>query len=160
MDIIIHISDEKTFTYEKIKKFYDTFNEAWVGKDKYKEMVYEPYGSSQDAIWDYLREKDKYHSPRTMFFVYNGKGAELKNNKEFLNSLEFYVSVMPDSRDIIPVDLDDINITLTHFFNLVHEVTNDFSKTRTLQNIQKLDNLEDAEKKYQQRTARKCKNVV
>ena len=157
MDIIIHISDEKTFTYEKIKKFYDTFNEAWVGKDKYKEMVYEPYGSSQDAIWDYLREKDKYHSPRTMFFVYNGKGAELKNNKEFLNSLEFYVSVMPDSRDIIPVDLDDINITLTHFFNLVHEVTNDFSKTRTLQNIQKLDNLEDTKKntnKEQQENAK------
>lgn len=155
MNIIFHISDEKTFTYEKIKKFYDTFNEAWVGKDVYKTMMYHPI-SCRYGLWNHLLAKDKHHSPRNMFFAYNEKVLGLKKNKEFLDSLEGYVGRMPDSRSVIAINLNN-DTTLCIFESLISEVTNDFSKIRTLQNIQKLENSDELEKtvaKEQQENAK------
>ena len=156
MDIIIHISDDKMFTYEKIKKFYDTFNEAWVGKDAYKTMIYHPI-SCRYGLWDYLLAKDKHHSPRAMFFVYNDKELKLTSNNEFNDSLELYIGRMPDSRDVIPINLNN-DTTLAIFQNLIHEVTNDFSEQKSLKKIEKLlsksDELEKTVAKEQQENAK------
>lgn len=139
MDIIIHVSDEKTFTYEKIKKFYDTFNEAWVGKDVYNTMVYHPL-SCRFGLWDYLLAKDKHHSPRTMFFTYNEKVLGLKKNKEFLDSLETYVERMPDSRSVIAINLNNNDTTLSIFESLISEVTsNGVTEQKSLEKIKTLN---------------------
>jgi len=138
MEIIFHISDKETFTYEKIKKFYDTFNEVWVGKDKYKEMVYKPYGSSRLVLWDYLLKQPLYHGnylPRTLVFVYKGEDSELKLNHEFINSLESYVSAMPDSRDIFTFNS---NTTFKPLIIVADETCHNLLPEISLKKIEKL----------------------
>ena len=139
MDIIFHISDDKTFTYEKIKKFYETFNEAWVGKDVYKTMVYRPIAEHRLKMWDYLLQKlGKNYLPRTTFFIYSGTDLELKGNKEFVSSLDAYTSAMPDSRDVFLLDLKDINAKLISLADALDEVCNNFLPKNSLQKIEKL----------------------
>lgn len=138
MDIIIHVSDRKTLMYEKIKKFYDTFNEAWVGKDKYKEMIYSPRLEDKDKMWHYLLAQPlyKYHLPRTIIFIYNGKRLELKTNQEF-NEIDEYVMRMPDSRSVIQLDLNDKNAFKEIAF-LMGEICDRISEDISLQKIEKL----------------------
>ena len=138
MEIIFHISDKETFTYEKIKKFYDTFNEAWVGKDKYKEMVYKPYGEQRLSMWYYLLQKyGKHYLPRTTFFIYYGKDKELKLNKEFIGSLESYISAMPDSRNVFTLDLGTMLVSRI-FVDGEREACQNVLPQNSLKKIEKL----------------------
>jgi hypothetical protein len=158
MDIIIHVSDRKTLMYEKIKKFYDTFNEAWVGKDKYKEMIYSPRLEDKDKMWHYLLAQTlyKHHLPRTIIFIYNGKRLELKTNKEF-NEIDEYVMRMPDSRSVIQLDLNDKN-AFKEIALLMGEICDRISEDISLQKIEKLlsksDELEKTVAKEQQENAK------
>jgi hypothetical protein len=114
MDIILHVSNKNTFTYDKIKKFYDMLNEAWVGKDVYKTMVYEPYGENgRLKMWRYISNKwGKHFLPRQFFPIFNCKSEEELLSQKDYAAISNYVAASPDGRSIYKMDLNNNNTTL------------------------------------------------
>lgn len=139
MDIILHVSDKNTFTFDKIKSFYDKLNEAVVGEDVYKTMVYSNSGeNARMGAWRYMIDKfGNNTSLRYTFFIYNGVREELIKLKDY-NALDSYISGMPDARSIYPINLKDRNFTSQIFLDTFKEVYRDFPANRTLERIQKL----------------------
>lgn len=139
MDIILHVSDKNTFTFDKIKSFYDKLNEAVVGEDVYKTMVYSNSGeNARIGAWRYMIDKfGNNTSLRYTFFIYNGVREELIKLKDY-NALDSYISGMPDARSIYPINLKDRNFTSQIFLDTFKEVYRDFPANRTLERIQKL----------------------
>lgn len=139
IDIILHVSDKNTFTFDKIKSFYDKLNEAVVGEDVYKTMVYSNSGeSARSKAWRYMIDKfGNNTSLRYTFFIYNGAREELIKLKDY-NVLDSYISGMPDARSIYPINLKDRNFTSQIFLNAFKEVYRDFPANRTLERIQRL----------------------
>lgn len=139
IDIILHVSDKNTFTFDKIKSFYDKLNEAVVGEDVYKTMVYSNSGeSARSKAWRYMIDKfGNNTSLRYTFFIYNGAREELIKLKDY-NVLDSYISGMPDARSIYPINLKDRNFTSQIFLNAFKEVYIDFPANRTLERIQRL----------------------
>ena len=106
MDIIIHVSNKNTFTFKKIKGFYDKLNEAVIGKEIYQTMVYSNVGeSARFKLWRYMQSKFNSNQFRYTFFIYNGAKEELIKLKDY-NALDSYISGMPDARSIFPIDLN------------------------------------------------------
>ena len=139
MDIILHVSDKNTFTFDKIKSFYDKLNEAVVGEDVYKTMVYSNSGeNARMGAWRYMIDKfGNNTSLRYTFFIYNGVREELIKLKDY-NALDSYISGMPDARSIYPINLKDRNFTSKIFLDTFKEVYRDFPANRTLERIQRL----------------------
>ncbi len=141
MDIILHVSDKNTFTFSKIKSFYDKLNEAWVGKDLYKTMVYST--NSEDGrmkMWYYLLAKygrGQNFTPRQFFPIYNGTEKSLKNQSDYIQ-LNNYVSGMPDGRSIYAIDLNDKNATLQPIIEATNGVADMMSKDNTFWKIETL----------------------
>lgn len=142
MDIIIHVSNKNTFTFDKIKSFYDKLNEAWVGKDVYKTMVYSANGEDgRMKMWHYLMGKYSRGNkfiPRQFFPIYNGTEKSLKNQSDYIQ-LNNYVSGMPDARSIYAINLNDENATLQPIIESInYELASVFSKENTIWKIETL----------------------
>jgi hypothetical protein len=142
MDIIIHVSNKNTFTFDKIKSFYDKLNEAWVGKDVYKTMVYSTNGEDgRMKMWHYLMGKYSRGNkfiPRQFFPIYNGTEKSLKNQSDYIQ-LNNYVSGMPDARSIYAINLNDENATLQPIIESInYELASVFSKENTIWKIETL----------------------
>lgn len=142
MDIIIHVSNKNTFTFDKIKSFYDKLNEAWVGKDVYKTMVYSTNGEDgRMKMWHYLMGKYSRGNkfiPRQFFPIYNGTEKSLKNQSDYIQ-LNNYVSGMPDARSIYAINLNDENATLQPIIEPInYELASVFSKENTIWKIETL----------------------
>ena len=141
MDIIIHVGDKNTFTFSKIKSFYDKLNEAWVGKDLYKTMVYST--NSEDGrmkMWYYLLSKcgrSQGFVPRQFFPIYNGTEKSLKDQSDYIQ-LNNYISRMPDARSIYAIDLNDKNATLQPIIEATNGVADMMSKDNTSWKIETL----------------------
>ena len=139
--MIIHVSNKNTFTFNKIKSFYDKLNGAVIGEDVYKTMVYSNSGeNARMGAWRYMQKKfgysDGYGDVRYTFFIYNGTKEELIGLKDY-NALDSYISGMPDARSIYPVDLKKEDSTLGLINNIVGTKAQ-YYKNTTLDRIQKL----------------------
>ncbi len=139
MDIIIHVSNKNTFTFKKIKGFYDKLNEAVIGEDVYKTMVYSNFGeSARFELWRYMQNKFDTKQFRYLFFIYNGAKEELIKLKDY-NALDSYISGMPDARSIHPIDLNGKNTKIiSNFVNNFGEQRDALNENQTLGRIQKL----------------------
>ena len=139
MDIIIHVSNKNTFTFKKIKGFYDKLNEAVIGKEIYQTMVYSNVGeSARFKLWRYMQSKFNSNQFRYTFFIYNGAKEELIKLKDY-NALDSYISGMPDARSIFPIDLNGKNTKIiSNFVNNFGEQRDDLNENQTLGRIQKL----------------------
>lgn len=141
MDIIIHVGDKNTFTFSKIKSFYDKLNEAWVGKDLYKTMVYST--NSEDGrmkMWYYLLSKcgrGQGFVPRQFFPIYNGTEKSLKNQSDYIQ-LNNYISRMPDARSIYAIDLNDKNATLQPIIEAMNGTASLFAENECLDKVEAL----------------------
>ena len=141
MDIIIHVGDKNTFTFSKIKSFYDKLNEAWVGKDLYKTMVYST--NSEDGrmkMWYYLLAKygrGQGFVPRQFFPIYNGTEKGLKNQSDYIQ-LNNYISRMPDARSIYAIDLNDKNATLQPIIEAMNGTASLFAENECLDKVEAL----------------------
>lgn len=138
--MIIHVSDKNTFTFNKIKNFYDKLNEAVIGEDVYKTMVYSNVGeSNRMKAWRYMQNKfgysNGYGDVRYTFFIYNGAQEELIKLKDY-SALDSYISGMPDARSIYTVDLKDKDSTLELINNIGTKAQ--YYENTTLDRIQKL----------------------
>ena len=139
MDIIIHVSNKNTFTFKKIKGFYDKLNEAVIGKEIYQTMVYSNVGeSARFKLWRYMQSKFNSNQFRYTFFIYNGAREELIKLKDY-NALDSYISGMPDARSIFPIDLNGKNTKIiSNFVNNFGEQRDALNENQTLGRIQKL----------------------
>ena len=139
MDIIIHVSNKNTFTFKKIKGFYDKLNEAVIGKEIYQTMVYSNVGeSARFKLWRYMQSKFNSNQFRYTFFIYNGAKEELIKLKDY-NALDSYISGMPDARSIFPIDFNGKNTKIiSNFVNNFGEQRDDLNENQTLGRIQKL----------------------
>lgn len=139
MDIIIHVSNKNTFTFKKIKGFYDKLNEAVIGKEIYQTMVYSNVGeSARFKLWRYMQSKFNSNQFRYTFFIYNGAKEELIKLKDY-NALDSYISGMPDARSIFPIDLNGKNTKIiSNFVNNFGEQRDALNENQTLGRIQKL----------------------
>ena len=134
-NIVLYVFGETPDCFERLTKFYHTFNYWWCkGYYNYKNS-YKPHGESRDSwfrpVLKAMGAENVRH--RYIYFLYYGTSAErgkflnckcddksLKSHPDCKHAISYFVAAMPDSRSIVG-DLfhenSNINALRDYIFN-------------------------------------------